>query len=1231
MSAVTKWIQADAVRFNAKIKDQSRNPLIIAKGTTQRMRIGLFENSALDDLSSFASVTVEFKPLGSNENTTALARQVLSSNDINTLLTSPQWSNFSESHLDFEFTSGETNNLTIGDVLLIIWGTTSDNPAKKKTWLSTTVTVIEDAGGETTTAPTPVDSFYTDTETDALLANKASQADMTQAESDITALQSSKADQTDMTQVEADLSTIQGGTATADGRILQNEADILSLQTSQASGRVAYSTHAALIADTGQADGTIGEVGAIESDASLRGAYQWDDSSSQWVKDDSDFAGRAAVLERDSGEIKTQFGQIEDVRGMPTITSGASTASAGFTFILNDYAVGEGFLKSVELEAATTGTIKVKILSKSGSDFTVQSEKELTISTAGQQTLTVELPINDGEFVAFYSSSAMFKYSTGTKNYDFTYNGDLTGTQTAISNGSANILRLNYTVRVLQNSRTKIMSSFVNGAFDPGFEALQDLSNASTGEGPFTQSRLNGLGMHHGKYTIPNGGSPQVRFLHPLSGVDSKFGFIEFYLYNVDSEFDNIILQTQTNGGTSIDILQDKLFYESFDTDTVRRYYVFFKSGTGIERLNFQLQTTRPNLSSSCYVTGFKMAFSDTRFNGFESTYYGWLNEESLKSTYFNTFTNTYIVFPGQEIQDVFDAADSSKHVILYLAPGEHSINPRLLQAADYANDKSDRYAQLHIERSNVTVIFMPGARLKCPDGFNTEIDQPIVVWNQSPVLIDASDADLEARYAGGGSFSGDIEGDERSIFIQISAGTGTGGVDRWRWQHFRKSSPVWSAYADISAGAWVAVSNNIEIKFTAETGHTNGIQATLGNGGDQVVGIKVGSASGYNGSVIDNVLIKSMVPHQGIIDSNMTNNIHAEEATGDLCTPVLFHGNVTNSKCVDMLLVDCQRPGMIYGDNDGTHNPDGSTTGGTDYNCYDVVFENCRAPSAQEAYITGFPAHPGYNYRCGFPKCYIKSEKASYEPNHRSIDAIYTDIVAEHADPSDAGPVVDVRRGPKRTKIGVTRINAITAKILVGESSPAGWPTAENTEVLYAIDQEFLELGRGSSVVDGTNQSSAKGARNYVRGQNHHLDGGDFSGIIGGRDCVNGPNAHCSHPHGRGNKPLYFGEIGQAPGYTSVDGNGHSEGGIDIRRICFGSIVPSGTAGAAYTLGYDNTDSLAIGSLTGFDIPQNCVITAQYFASALAIDNSESAHIIGWVKITRGTGNPSVSKNALR
>ena len=166
--ARTLWIQADAAKLTLPILDRRGDRLQIAKGTSVVLNFGLFEAGALDDISDVVEFTIEVKPLRSTESSASLLQKIVGIGSCNPTLTLDQWKGLSAQHVSVSFSDGETNNAS-GEVLLCVWGVATGG--LKKTWFSQKVEFIEDGCGTTTTAPTPVDSFYTADEIDALLVS----------------------------------------------------------------------------------------------------------------------------------------------------------------------------------------------------------------------------------------------------------------------------------------------------------------------------------------------------------------------------------------------------------------------------------------------------------------------------------------------------------------------------------------------------------------------------------------------------------------------------------------------------------------------------------------------------------------------------------------------------------------------------------------------------------------------------------------------------------------------------------------------------------------------------------------------------------------------------------------------------------------------------------------------------------------------------------------------------
>src|SRR5690606_32059540 len=97
------------------------------------------------------------------------------------------------------------------------------------------------------------------------------------------------------------------------------QSQVTGIANAQASGRLHFSSYAAMVADESQDTGTIAEVGAVESDADLRGVYQWD--GSDWVFDENAVSGRVGTLEttatRQGEAVASERKLVEEIDTIP--------------------------------------------------------------------------------------------------------------------------------------------------------------------------------------------------------------------------------------------------------------------------------------------------------------------------------------------------------------------------------------------------------------------------------------------------------------------------------------------------------------------------------------------------------------------------------------------------------------------------------------------------------------------------------------------------------------------------------------------------------------------------------------------------------------------------------------------------------------------------------------------------------------------------------------------------
>lgn len=127
----------------------------------------------------------------------------------------------------------------------------------------------------------------------------------------------------------------------------------------------------------------------------------------------------------------------------PPVTGGAA-ATAGRTWIGDDGAITAGSVTTIKFWAATTGTIKVKRYTLSGSTFTYVGDFATLNVVAGLNTFNAPadftaFPINVGDHLAYYSSAAVGTYLSTAGNGWLATNvsGDNTSTAARLTVASA--------------------------------------------------------------------------------------------------------------------------------------------------------------------------------------------------------------------------------------------------------------------------------------------------------------------------------------------------------------------------------------------------------------------------------------------------------------------------------------------------------------------------------------------------------------------------------------------------------------------------------------------------------------------------------------------------------------------------------------------------------------------------------------------------------------------------
>lgn len=123
----------------------------------------VYGDAGLIDISRFASLTLEVRD-ATTRTATILATKTIASAEFNPGLTLDQWEGGVSQHGVFSFTKDETR-FDLGSALekdfwLVISGITNDTPTRAVTLGATTLRVVEDGAGETSSSPLPGDPLY---------------------------------------------------------------------------------------------------------------------------------------------------------------------------------------------------------------------------------------------------------------------------------------------------------------------------------------------------------------------------------------------------------------------------------------------------------------------------------------------------------------------------------------------------------------------------------------------------------------------------------------------------------------------------------------------------------------------------------------------------------------------------------------------------------------------------------------------------------------------------------------------------------------------------------------------------------------------------------------------------------------------------------------------------------------------------------------------------------------
>jgi hypothetical protein len=160
-------------------------------------------------------------------------------------------------------------------------------------------------------------------------------------------------------------------------------------------------------------------------------------------------ADAASVVQINTGNTSTTMGAGRSI-------AAGTAAGAGATRFNNDPSTVAGTVTQVQIYIGTSGTGKVKVLSKNGDGtFNFVSEQVVTYS-AGLNTITVSLPILVGQYLAFYAATATIHFDTGGSGggvSSYVSSGELTGSNVSATSSTTTSYHMRYSVGTTTSSR----------------------------------------------------------------------------------------------------------------------------------------------------------------------------------------------------------------------------------------------------------------------------------------------------------------------------------------------------------------------------------------------------------------------------------------------------------------------------------------------------------------------------------------------------------------------------------------------------------------------------------------------------------------------------------------------------------------------------------------------------------------------------------------------------------
>jgi hypothetical protein len=172
------------------------------------------------------------------------------------------------------------------------------------------------------------------------------------------------------------------------------------------------------------------------------------DFSTQQITLGADPTSALQTVTKEYSDSSVASAGASTVYGITTPVS-ASTFSTGYSYTTSPAVPSTGTITAVQVYARSTGTIIVYTAQlNSTNNLTLLTQlAPLTVSSTGLVTFTgLNLPISSGQYVGFYSSSAMFDTASGSSIQGWYVSG-LLGTAQAVTQDN-NQLEANYTLSI---------------------------------------------------------------------------------------------------------------------------------------------------------------------------------------------------------------------------------------------------------------------------------------------------------------------------------------------------------------------------------------------------------------------------------------------------------------------------------------------------------------------------------------------------------------------------------------------------------------------------------------------------------------------------------------------------------------------------------------------------------------------------------------------------------------